>query len=149
VSPDEGIHPFVSLLPHLTTAFNGLSGVFLVVGFSSIKSKKIERHRNCMLSAFACSVIFLGLYLTRMAITGDHPYPEGTPGRTFYLCLLVSHVLLAMVVPVFALRTLYLGLKDRRDEHRKWGRITFPIWMYVSVTGVLVYWMLYHFAGVA
>jgi len=126
------------LLPHLTTLFNATSALFLGAGFVLIKRGKIEAHKKCMLAAFSCSVLFLVLYLTRYALTGDHPYPGDGPARNFYLILLFTHVSLAAIVPFMAMRTLYLGLKGQHEAHRRWGRRTFPIWMYVSVTGVIV-----------
>lgn len=102
-----------------------------------------------MLTAFACSTVFLVGYLTRYAISGNHVYPGDGWDRVLYLGILVTHVTLAALVPVLALRTLWLALRRRIESHRRWARVTFPIWMYVSVTGVIVYWMLYHYAGVA
>ncbi len=94
-------------------------------------------------------MVFLTSYLTRMALMGHQVYPGGGWERSFYLVLLTSHVTLAALVPFLAIRTLYLALRRRIETHRRWARLTFPIWMYVSVTGVLVYWMLYHHARVA
>ena len=101
-----------------------------------------------MLSAFACSTLFLACYLTRYALEGTHAYPGSGWVRTVYLSVLATHVVLAAAVPALALRTLYLALRRRIDSHRRWARVTFPIWIYVSFTGVWVYWMLYHYAGV-
>lgn len=141
----------LELLPHLNAALNATAGALLFTGWRFIKARprQVERHRACMLAAFACSALFLTSYLTRVTLGGTHVYPGDGWDRTFYIVLLASHVILAAAVPVLALRTLYLGLRRRDPVHRRWARITFPIWMYVSVTGVLVYWMLYHYAGIA
>lgn len=137
----------VEWLPHTNALLNACAGALLLLGLRFVKAREIERHRRCMLAAFACSVLFLASYLARNILVGDHPYPGQGWDRTFYLVLLASHVVLAALVPFLALRTLYLGLRRRDETHRRWARITFPIWMYVSVTGIVVYWMLYHYAG--
>jgi len=103
-----------------------------------------------MLATLGVSVVFLLCYLTYHQLlkvnTGQHgvPFTGPSPVREAYYAMLISHVVLAALVPILALRTIYLGLKDRRDEHRRIAKITFPIWLYVSVTGVLIYVMLYH-----
>jgi uncharacterized membrane protein YozB (DUF420 family) len=97
-----------------------------------------------MSSAFLCSVLFLIVYLTRVTLAGTHRYEGEGLDRWIYLALLFTHMVLAAVVPVLAIRTLYLALKQRIDDHRRWARVTFPIWMYVSLSGVTVYWMLHH-----
>ena len=136
-------------LPHLNAGLNATCTVLLMFGFLAIRAGRTTTHRRLMLSAFGCSVCFLISYLIRFALTGDHPYPGDGWDRIFYLVLLVSHVSLAALVPFLAIRTLYLGLKGHIKSHRKWARFTFPIWMYVSVTGIMVYVMLYHIAGVS
>lgn len=133
-------------LAALNACLNGLSACFLMAGLIAIKNKKVTFHRNCMLTAFGLSVLFLISYLTRFYLTGVHRFPGEGGLRTFYLILLGSHTTLAAVTPFLAIRTLYLAAKKRFDSHRKIARITWPIWMYVSVTGVIVYFMLYHFA---
>ncbi|MBX7168434.1 MAG: DUF420 domain-containing protein [Pirellulales bacterium] len=137
-------------LPALNAALNATSGVLLVVGLLLIKAGRERAHRNMMLTAFAVSVVFLASYLTYHQMLKNHtglhgvPFKGPSPVREAYYALLISHVLLAAAVPVLALRTIYLGLKDRRDAHRRWARWTMPIWLYVSVTGVVIYLMLYH-----
>lgn len=96
-----------------------------------------------MLSAFATSTIFLGSYLTRVALTGTHKDPHSGLFHIAYLVVLISHMTLAMAVVPLVLRTIFLALKARVDEHRKIAKITYPVWLYVSVTGVVVYVMLY------
>jgi putative membrane protein len=137
----------VELLPHLNASLNAASGVLLVVGWRFARSGRERPHRACMASAFTLSVLFLISYLTRYALTGNHVYPGTGWDRTLYLAILVTHVSLAALVPWLAIRTLYLALRRRIDTHRRWARFTLPIWLYVSVTGVIVYGMLYHYAA--
>jgi putative membrane protein len=137
----------VEILPHLNAALNGTSAALLFTGWRFARAHREKPHRACMISAFGCSVLFLTSYLTRMALTGHQVYPGSGWDRTFYLALLASHVTLAASVPALAIRTLYLAARRRIESHRRWARVTFPVWMYVSVTGVVVYWMLYHQAG--
>jgi len=134
-------------LAALNALLNGTSGVLLLIGGILARQHKRDAHRKVMMGAFGVSAIFLVSYLVRVAIGGTHPYPEDAPGRTFYLVMLASHVILAATVPVFAVGGIYLGLKNRIETHRKWMRIGLPIWLYVSVTGVGVYLMLYQLAG--
>ena len=130
-------------LATLNATLNGLSAVFLTAGLIFIKKKQVARHRRCMVIAFSLSVLFLISYLTRFYLTGVHRF-AGPPGlRTFYLGLLGSHTVLAAITPFLAIITLTAALRGRFDRHRKIARITWPIWMYVSVTGVVVYGMLY------
>ena len=132
----------------LNAVLNGTSFVFLVIGVVLIKSGKRDEHRNAMLGAFAISGVFLVSYLTRVALSGTHPYPEDAPYRTFYLALLASHVILAATVPFLAVGSIWLAWKERFEAHKKLVKITFPVWSYVSVTGVMVYVLLYQIAGV-
>jgi len=134
-----------SVLAAVNATFNGLSGICLFCGYLAIRRGDRQTHKKWMISAFALSVLFLVSYLTRFSLTGVHRYPGVGPIKTFYLALLGSHTLLAVMTPILALRTLTLALKGRFEAHRKIARITFPIWMYVCVTGVLVYFMLYRF----
>ena len=131
----------VELLPHLNASLNATAGTLLASGWLFIRSGRRTAHRICMTAAFGCSVLFLVSYLTRYALSGNQLY-DG-PARTFYLVLLTSHVVLAATVPFLAVRTIYLAVRERFEQHRAWARVTFPIWIYVSVTGVWVYWMLY------
>jgi len=138
-------------LPSVNAALNATAAVLLIVGLLFIKRGKVTAHRNTMLTAFAVSIAFLACYLTYHAALRAETGEAGTkfqgasPVREIYLSILLTHVLLAAVVPFLALRTIYLGLRDRRLQHRRWARWTFPIWLYVSVTGVFIYLMLYHF----
>lgn len=140
---------WVALLPHVNASLNGVSAALLCTGWLFARAGRERRHRACMVSAFACSVVFLAFYLMRMALGGHHVYPDRGLERDLYLGLLATHVVLAALVPWLAMRTLYLALRGRTASHRKWARITLPIWLYVSLTGVLVYWMLYHLAGLS
>lgn len=137
-------NPVGSTLAALNACLNGLSGILLALGLRAILKGKKEVHRRFMVTAFCVSVVFLISYLTRFYLTGVHRFPREGLIKTIYLSILISHTSLAAVTPVLAIRTLYLAAKERFDAHRKIARITFPIWMYVSVTGVIVYFMLYH-----
>ncbi len=139
---------FVEILPPLNATLNGTSAVLLFLGWRAIKARHVSRHRALMLSALASSTLFLTFYLTRFALTGAHKYPLTDWTRTVYYAVLVSHTLLAITTLPLIGRTLYLAWKKRFLEHRAIARWTFPIWAYVSVTGVVVYLMLYQWAGV-
>ncbi len=134
------------LLPATNAALNATSAVLLLAGWSAIRAKRRALHRTLMLSAVASSTLFLAGYLTRMALTGAHRFPGTGPVRAAYLAILASHTLLAAAALPLVLRTLWLALGGRFPEHRRVARWTFPIWIYVSITGVLVYAMLYHLA---
>jgi putative membrane protein len=140
-------------LAALNATLNGLSGLLLVVGWRIIRSgrtdpAKRQQHRTAMLSAFAISGLFLMSYLARVALSGTHPYPPDAPGRLFYLAMLATHVPLAATVPFLAVAAIWLAHKQRFAQHVKVVRVALPVWLYVSVTGVGVYVMLYHVAGV-
>ncbi|MBI1247168.1 DUF420 domain-containing protein [bacterium] len=139
----------VDVLPHVNATLNALATLLLVVGFVFIKQGKVAAHKWTMLSCFGVSVVFLVCYLVYHALMQGHSktFPSYPPNwiRYGYYAMLLSHVVLAAAVPVLAVITIYLGLKDRREAHRKIAVWTFPIWLYVSVTGVLVYLFLYQF----
>lgn len=137
---------FVRLLPSVNAVLNATSAALLLSGWRAIRAGQRERHRAFMLGASACSVVFLACYLTRLALTGTHRFPGGGPLRSTYLALLASHVGLAFVTLPLVLRTLQLSLGARFSEHRRIARFTFPVWVYVSITGVAVYLMLYWIA---
>jgi uncharacterized membrane protein YozB (DUF420 family) len=134
-------------LAALNATLNGMCFGLLCVGYYFIRTRQIVRHKRTMISAFVVSIVFLCSYLTRIALSGTHTYPHDGPVRGLYLFILATHVPLAALVPLFAIRGIYLGLNDRRAEHRKLMRVGFPIWVYVSVTGVLVYLLLYSAMG--
>ena len=133
----------------LNAILNATSGLCLVIGWAFIRQGQRDKHRLAMLSAFGISGIFLISYLIRVALSGTHPYPETAPGRGLYLAMLASHVLLAATVPFFAGGAIWAAVKQRFDLHKRLVRWGLPIWLYVSVTGVGVYLMLYQLAGVA
>jgi putative membrane protein len=132
-----------SQLPDLNAALNSLSAAFLLAGFLFIKSKNIKAHRACMLAAFASSTLFLVSYLAYHYQVGSVPFKGQGSVRALYFVILLTHTILAVVVVPLALITLSRALKNKFDAHRRIARWTFPIWLYVSVTGVVVYWMLY------
>ena len=132
-----------SELPTVNAALNSLSGAFLTLGFIFIKSKNIKAHKACMLSAFASSSLFLISYLVYHYQVGSVPFKGQGAIRTLYFSILVTHTILAIVVVPLALITLFRALKENFPAHRRIARWTFPIWLYVSITGVLVYVMLY------
>ncbi|HVE14286.1 MAG TPA: DUF420 domain-containing protein [Elusimicrobiota bacterium] len=130
-------------LPTINACLNGASAAFLAAGYRFIRGRKVEAHRACMLGAFVCSTLFLASYLYYHWRAGSRHFPGVGAARTFYLALLASHSLLAVAVVPLALRALFLAGKERFEEHRRLARVAFPAWMYVSVTGVAVYAMLY------
>ena len=131
-------------LAAVNALLNSTSAVLLLCGWLAIRRHNIQLHRRCMVSAFAVSALFLVSYLTRVFLTGAHNYPGHGVLRLIYFSLLSTHMLLAMAVPPLAITALYLATKNRIAAHRKVVRFAFPIWMYVSVTGVVVYLLLYH-----
>jgi putative membrane protein len=135
----------ISDLPAVNASLNALSTVFLTFGYIFIKQQKRDAHRNCMIAAFVTSAIFLVCYvLHKILVRGVHtPFGGEGPIRMFYYAMLLSHILLAMAIVPLVLITLSRALKQRWEFHKKIARWTWPIWMYVSVTGVLVYLMLY------
>ncbi len=130
--------------PLLDATLNGLSALLLICGFYFVRRRNIPAHRACMLSAFGTSVVFLICYLTYHYFHGVTRFPGHGRIRTAYLTLLGSHTILAVVIVPLVLTTLYRALKNRFDLHRRIAVWTLPLWIYVSVTGVVVYWMLYH-----
>jgi putative membrane protein len=133
----------VSQLPSLNAALNSLSAILLIAGYLFIRSRNIKAHKTCMLAAFASSILFLISYLVYHYQVGSVPF-QGQGGiRLVYFTILLTHTILAITVVPLALVTLYRAFKERFDRHRRIARWTFPIWLYVSVTGVVVYWMLY------
>jgi uncharacterized membrane protein YozB (DUF420 family) len=136
-------------LPRLNAVLNATSGVLLVAGFVCIRRRAIAAHRRCMLAAFVSSCTFLVSYLVYHAQVGSVRFPLAGTIRNVYLGILSTHTVLAACVPVLAILTLRLGLKMDVARHRRIARWTLPIWLYVSVTGVVIYWMLYHVARAA
>ncbi|HEX9398701.1 MAG TPA: DUF420 domain-containing protein [Anaeromyxobacter sp.] len=131
------------VLPSVNATLNGTSAVLLVLGFRAIRAGRRERHRALMLAAFGSSLLFLAGYLTRIALTGTHAFPGSGAMRVVYLSILASHTVLAVVAAPLILRTLFLAFRARFPDHRRLARATLPVWLYVSVTGVAVYVLLY------
>jgi uncharacterized membrane protein YozB (DUF420 family) len=134
------------VLPTINALLNATAAVLLIWGYMLIRRKRVRQHRRVMISAFFVSCAFLVCYLVYHAKVGSVPFPMKGAVRTVYLSILATHTTLAAVVPVLAVLTLRRGLTARVDRHRRLARWTLPIWLYVSVTGVVVYLMLYHLA---
>ena len=133
-----------TVLPTVNATLNATSGILLVLGYRQIRRGNRERHRRLMLAAFSCSVLFLISYLTYHAQVGSVRFQGTGAIRTIYLSILLTHTVLAAAVPFLAAVTLYRAWREDFARHRRLARITLPIWLYVSVTGVVIYWMLYH-----
>lgn len=139
-----------SILPPINAALNVLATFMLLAGFVLIKRRRVSAHRNCMIGTFAVSTLFLVLYVTHKvwkaaAGAGLHTtFNHEGPARLFYLAILFTHLTLACLVPVLAIVLIRLGLRRMDRKHRRLARVAFPIWLYVSITGVLIYLMLYH-----
>ena len=130
-------------LPTINACLNATAALLLIIGYVLIRQQRRSAHRACMLAAFACSVLFLISYLTYHAHAGTTRFPGVGTVRTVYLTILLTHTVLAALVPFLALITLVRALRERFAAHRAIARWTLPIWLYVSVTGVVIYWMLY------
>lgn len=130
-------------LPPINAILNGTAAILLVWGYILIRRRKLDTHKRVMLAAFATSCIFLICYLIYHAQVGSVRFPHAGPVRALYLSILATHTVLAATVPPLAIVTLNRGLRARFDKHRRIARWTLPIWLYVSVTGVVVYLMLY------
>lgn len=130
-------------LPAVNATLNASSGVLLLIGYVLIRARRIEQHRKCMIAAFITSALFLVCYVVYHAQVGSVGFTRQGFVRPLYFSILITHVTLAAVVLPMAIVTLSRGLKRRYPQHRRIARWTFPIWMYVSVTGVLVYVLLY------
>lgn len=132
-------------LASINAALNTAAFVLMTLGYLAIKRGEREKHKKLMLSAFGASCLFLTSYLTRIALYGDTKFQGAGPMRMMYFAILISHVLLAIAVAPMVIITLTHGLKDRVEKHRAIAQKTLPIWAYVSVTGVIVYALLYHY----
>ena len=138
------IPPQYAFFPALNATLNGTSAVLLVTGRFFIARGRMAAHRACMIVAVITSALFLGCYVYFHAHVGNIVFLRQGVWRAVYLAILVPHVILAMVIVPMVVVTLSRGLRARYDRHRAIARWTFPLWMYVSVTGVIVYFMLYH-----
>ena len=137
----------VADLPLVNAVLNSTSAVLLTLGFASIRTNRVALHRGFMCGAFATSTVFLVSYLTYHFLAGSTPYAGVGWMRTLYFSILLSHTVLAAAVPPLAVVTIYLALRGRFTAHKRLARWTWPVWMYVSVTGVVIYLMLYPVGG--
>ena len=133
-------------LPAVNASLNATATVLLLTGYTLIRQGKRDQHRKVMLAAFGVSILFLICYVVYHAQVGSVKFQGHGWLRPVYFTILITHVILAATVPVFAILTLRRALKGEFAKHRKLARVTFPIWLYVSITGVIVYLMLYHLA---
>lgn len=136
-----------NLLAPVNASLNFTSACLLAAGFFFIRRGQISRHRAAMLGAVGASALFLVFYVLRFSLTGTHRFAGTGAARTVYLGLLFTHMVLAVVIVPLILRLLFLALGDRFEEHRRLARWTYPMWLYVSLTGLAVYVLLYHVYG--
>lgn len=131
-------------LPDVNAGLNALASFLLIGGFIAIKRGKVAFHKRCMLGAFATSMLFLVSYLTHKIASGGITHFRGQGViRPVYFTILITHTILAVAIVPLTITTLTFALRGRFDRHKKLARITWPIWLYVSVTGVVIWWMLY------
>jgi uncharacterized membrane protein YozB (DUF420 family) len=130
-------------LPTVNAVLNSIAAILLVTGYVLIRRRRIQAHRRVMIAAFTASVLFLASYLVYHFQAGSVRFQRTGTIRTVYLWILLTHTVLAAAVPFLAVITLYRGLRGSYERHRRIARWALPIWLYVSVTGVAVYWMLY------
>lgn len=143
---------WVAALPAVNATLNGIATALLAAGYVAIRGGRRDTHKKLMLSAFGASVLFLVFYLVyHFALhhytgSGSKKFPANHAGRTVYLAILLTHVVLAAAVPFLAAVTIFRAWKQDWTRHKRIAKITFPIWLYVSITGVIIYLMLYHWA---
>jgi putative membrane protein len=142
VHPAAATSTQYAFLPALNAVLNGLSATALLIGYTFVRAKRIKQHRAAMITAFGFSTLFLVSYIAHHALHGDVRYPLHAAFRGPYLALLASHIVLAVVALPLVLTTFFFSLSGRIPQHRKIARWTFPLWLYVSVTGVITYVML-------
>jgi putative membrane protein len=135
--------PDLAALPALNASLNALSALLLSIGWVLIRQRRIAAHRACMITALLCSAVFLTSYLYYHSQVGSVRFQGTGAIRAIYFTILISHTILAATVPVLAIVVLRRALQRRYAAHKKLARVALPIWLYVSVTGVVVYWMLY------
>ena len=128
----------------VNASLNATTTGLLLLGYGFIRAKRVLAHTVCMSLAFGVSVVFLISYVTYHLQVGATRFPHSGWIRPVYFSILISHTTLAVVIVPLVLRTLYLAIRKRFKEHERIARVTLPLWLYVSVTGVIVYWMLYH-----
>ena len=144
--PDPTASPasIYTLLPHINASLNALCACLLVAAIIAVKAKRVALHRALMLAALATSALFLACYLVYHAEVGSRPFQGQGAVRWVYFAILISHTLLAVPVPILAGVSAWRAYRGRIEEHRRIAKVAFPVWLYVSVTGVVVYAMLYH-----
>ena len=130
-------------LPTLNALLNGTSATLLLAGLTAIRAQRVTAHKLCMLAACVTSSLFLISYLVYHAQVGSVHFQGQGLARAVYFSILITHTILAGVIVPLVARTLWLALRQRFEAHRRWARWTYPCWLYVSVTGVIIYWMLY------
>ena len=134
---------YISYLPHLNACLNGTSALLLLTGYSFIRSRNVVAHRACQIAALAISILFLASYLTYHFNHGTTRFQGTGLARPIYFTILTSHTILAMVIVPLVILTFYRAFRGDFARHRKIARVTLPLWLYVSITGVIVYLMLY------
>jgi putative membrane protein len=142
VHPAAAASSKYAFLPALNALLNGLSATALLIGYTFIRARRIRAHRAAMITAFGFSTLFLVSYIAHHALHGDVRYPVHAALRSVYLPLLASHIVLAIVALPLVLVTFFFSLTGRIPQHRRVARWTFPLWLYVSITGVITYAML-------
>ena len=146
----ESLPGWVAVLPTINAAFNTSSAVLMLLGYRFVRTGNTAAHKRCMVAALTASALFLCGYLTYHWHAGTTSFGhEGEWVRTVYLTILLTHTVLAIIVTPLVLVTVTLALRNRLSQHRRLARWTLPMWLYVSVTGVIVYVMLYHAPGAA
>jgi len=138
------ISEYISYLPHLNACLNGTSAVLLFSGYRFIRAKNVIAHRTCQVAALIVSILFLASYLTYHYNHGSTRFQGTGLVRPIYFTILTTHTILAIVIVPLVILTFYRALRNDFTRHRRIARITLPIWLYVSITGVIVYLMLYH-----
>ena len=133
----------VADLPALNATLNGVAACFLAAGYVAVRSGRRDVHRACMLAALTASALFLVSYVIYHANAGSRPFPGTGPARAVYFAILITHVVLAAAIVPMVMITVARALRGRFDRHARIARWTLPLWLYVSVTGVVIYWMLY------
>ena len=134
-------------LPALNASLNAISAMFLLLGYFFIRTKQVNRHKAAMLAAFSTSILFLISYLVYHYHVGSKPFPGQGLIRSVYFVILISHVVLAAAIGPLAIATMTLAWKERFQTHRRLARWTLPLWLYVSLTGIVVYLMIYQIYG--
>jgi putative membrane protein len=143
-APGSGGRADVAALPALNALLNATGAALLVAGWCFIRLRRVTAHRACMLAAVCVSALFLVSYVTYHALAGSRPFPGQGWARALYFSVLIPHIGLAAAMVPFVLTTLYRALTGDFTRHARLARWTLPVWLYVSVSGVLVYWLLYH-----